>query len=473
MEQVILGSNQATVSGGSETASFYNPFQAFASKKFSQENSQIIAAKNSSQPVVEQVGEVVNHGINNEGDTPSNQAQSEAPITNQPTSLDSTPAPPIVEVATTGQQLPTENVHPASEMSDESAIKSGDNSPVMDEEQNQQSADTLAPATDSQGEQAPIEHDLVVPFPSDEQMGEALDLTPGSADIQGAVFSQELQQQADEKQQDQDIGGKQDVVGLLSHLTKGQDEQSGEKVSPQICEIDQKTGAWLGEGCQDEPVVEDSQTAPVGETLLPEQNLVEGEVSITEAQTLINKEQDASESEQEMSTYAPTSGKIEIVDTNSNEVSTQVAPAMENMVISESKDGQIAETSLTNTDDERASFDDELPSTKADRPNSAELNSSPLAEGQSEGGVSTEIKPLIDDDKQETFERALMNLADGEQSTEQALERIKQYYAEQLTHENQEGKLLQLLFDLEQVDKNLLNLKKQYQQIDTLQRVWE
>ena len=196
---------------------------------------------------------------------------------------------------------------------------------------------------------------------------------------------------------------------------------------------------------------------------------------LTQQTVAVDAEQNPGESQQEMSTYTPTSGQIEIVDTNGDEASAYQSSSVEDNTISEREvDSVTASTQVDSHNGHESAVDEQPlsppPSERLAKEN--DLLSADKSQPSSEG-VSTEIKALVDDDKQEAFERQLMNLTDGEQSTQQALERIKQYYTEQLQQENQEGRLLQLLFALEQVDKNLLNLKKQYQQIETLQRVWE
>lgn len=496
MEQVILGSNQATVSGGVETASFYNPFQSFAEKKFSQANAVESASMEPTAPVGElgskqlnpvaevsqsETGNPLDKAINADGEMSDNSTQ--APLTGndqesflakEPADNQETPESAVDNNSLTTPDNQTDELSAAIPPRAES-IASGEAAAAVSE--------TALP-TDNAGESSHtpvalaspdtalensnnvlepvVEHDLVVPFPSDEQMGAALDLTPGSVDIQGAVFSQGVEQQATEKQQDQEIGGKQDVVGLLSHLTKGQDEQSAEKTSPQICEIDQKTGAWLGEGCQDEPISDEQSPPSVADLPTVGPNQERSKQFLTQQTVAVDAEQNPGESQQEMSTYTPTSGQIEIVDTNSNEGD-----------VSSEREVTLATTS-TQVDSHNgyeSAVDEQLLSSEQ-LAKENDLLSADKSQPSSEG-VSTEIKALVDDDKQEAFERQLMNLTDGEQSTQQALERIKQYYTEQLQQENQEGRLLQLLFALEQVDKNLLNLKKQYQQIETLQRVWE
>lgn len=509
MEQVILGSNQATVSGGVETASFYNPFQSFAEKKFSQANAVESASTEPTVPVGElgskqlnpvaevnqsETGNPLDKAINANGEMSDNSTQ--APLTGndqasflvkEPADNQETPEsavdnnslttpdnqtdelsaaiPPRAESIAPGEAaaavsetaLPTDNVGenghtPVALASPDTALENSNN--------------VLEPV---------VEHDLVVPFPSDEQMGAALDLTPGSVDIQGAVFSQGVEQQATEKQQDQEIGGKQDVVGLLSHLTKGQDEQSAEKTSPQICEIDQKTGAWLGEGCQDEPISDEQSPPSVADLPTVGPNQERSKQFLTQQTVAVDAEQNPGESQQEMSTYTPTSGQIEIVDTNGDEASAYQSSSVEDNTISEREVDSVTASTQVDSHNGHESAVDEQPLSPPPSEQLAKENdllSADKSQPSSEG-VSTEIKALVDDDKQEAFERQLMNLTDGEQSTQQALERIKQYYTEQLQQENQEGRLLQLLFALEQVDKNLLNLKKQYQQIETLQRVWE
>ena len=163
-----------------------------------------------------------------------------------------------------------------------------------------------------------------------------------------------------------------------------------------------------------------------------------------------------------MSTYTPTSGQIEIVDTNGDEASDYQSSSVEDNTISEREVDSVTASTQVDSHNGHESAVDEQPLSPPPSEQLAKENdllSADKSQPSSEG-VSTEIKALVDDDKQEAFERQLMNLTDGEQSTQQALERIKQYYTEQLQQENQEGRLLQLLFALEQVDKNLLNLKK-------------
>ncbi len=299
---------------------------------------------------------------------------------------------------------------------------------------------------------------LDLPFPSTEQMGAEIDLTPGSDDIKGAVFTDASQEEI-RQQQNQNVGGKQDVVGLLSHLTKSQDEQEGKYQAPQICEIDQKTGAWLGEGCQDEetPI---NQLENARDTADTTENTVKNTPPTTqfdgEKADVSSDDVHVDSQGEEMTTYAPTSSEIEI---------EEVSLAAGDKTLGESE-GENLSAQLSAAPAQRVELEAQLDKEAA--PQSAleqqELSPETIASTATIIAEKNQVREQIKPDEA---------VNPHEQSPDEALERIKKHYREQLAKESREGQILDLLSKLQRADERLLELKHQYTQIETSLRVWE
>lgn len=455
MEQVILGSNQAVVSGGVETASFYNPFKALKAASEAPANSPAaelaIAADNHHQDGV--------NPANIESTTKEATATLAAPEQNSGTSAAATSATEVTDLPATA----TAN-EPTSAPEDIVVAVDRENNSLSPAVENAHPASSTPAVTTavplSTPETAEVALDL--PFPSTEQMGAEIDLTPGSDDIKGAVFTDASQEEI-RQQQNQNVGGKQDVVGLLSHLTKSQDEQEGKYQAPQICEIDQKTGAWLGEGCQDEETSINQL-----ETSSDSTDTTENTVKNTPPTTQFDgKKADVGSDDvhadsqgEEMTTHAPTSGEIEI---------EEVSLAAGDKTLSESE-GENLSAQLSAAPEQRVELEVQLDkeAALAAAPQSAleqqELSPETIASTATIIAEKNQVREQINPDEA---------VNTHEQSPDEALERIKKHYREQLAKESREGQILDLLSKLQRADERLLELKHQYTQIETSLRVWE
>ena len=455
MEQVILGSNQAVVSGGVETASFYNPFKAL--KKVASE-----APANSS--AAELAIAVDNHHqdevnpANIESTTKEATSTLAAPEQNSGASAAATPATEVTDLPATA----TAN-EPTSAPEDIVVAVDKENNALSPAVESAHPASSTPAVTTtvplSTPETAEVALDL--PFPSTEQMGAEIDLTPGSDDIKGAVFTDASQEEI-RQQQNQNVGGKQDVVGLLSHLTKSQDEQEGKYQTPQICEIDQKTGAWLGEGCQDEetPISQLENSSDPTDTT---ENIAKNTPTTQfdgEKADVGSDDVHADSQGEEMTTHAPTSGEIEI---------EEVSLAAGDKALSESE-GENLSAQLSAAPAQRVELEAQLDkeAALAAAPQSAleqqELSPETIASTATIVAEKNQVREQINPDEA---------VNTHEQSPDEALERIKKHYREQLAKESREGQILDLLSKLQRADERLLELKHQYTQIETLLRVWE
>ena len=210
MEQVILGSNQAVVSGGVETASFYNPFKALKAASEAPANS----------PAVELAIAADNHhqdGVNTaniESTTKEATATLAAPEQNSGTSAAATSATEVTDLPATA----TAN-EPTSAPEDIVVAVDRENNSLLPAVESAHPASSTPAVTTavplSTPETAEVALDL--PFPSTEQMGAEIDLTPGSDDIKGAVFTDASQEEI-RQQQNQNVGGKQDVEIGRAHV---------------------------------------------------------------------------------------------------------------------------------------------------------------------------------------------------------------------------------------------------------------
>ena len=454
MEQVILGSNQAAVSGGVETASFYNPFKALKAASETPENSPTAELattdNNNNQDTI--------NTANIEATAKETTSAVAAPEQNSGASAAATPA---VEVENLGVTATDKQTNTPEETAVAVDRENNFSSPTV-ENVHTASPTPEATTTTSPPPQEATEVALDLPFPSTEQMGAEIDLTPGSDDIKGAVFTDASQEEI-RQQQNQNVGGKQDVVGLLSHLTKSQDEQEGKYQAPQICEIDQKTGAWLGEGCQDEetPISQLENSSDPTDT-------TENTVKNTPPTTQFDGEKaDVSSDDvhvdsqgEEMTTYAPTSSEIEI---------EEVSLAAGDKTLSESE-GENLSAQLSAAPAQRVELEAQLDkeAALAAAPQSAleqqELSPETIASTATIVAEKNQVREQIKPDEA---------VNPHEQSPDEALERIKKHYREQLAKESREGQILDLLSKLQRADERLLELKHQYTQIETSLRVWE
>lgn len=443
MEQVILGSNQAAVSGGVETASFYNPFKALKAA--------------SETPANSPAAELATTDNNNNQDTintdnieaTAKETTSAVAVPEQNSGV-SAAATPAVEAENLGATATDKQTDTPEEMAVAVDRENNFSSPTV-ENVHTASPTPEAITTTPPPLQEATEVALDLPFPSTEQMGAEIDLTPGSDDIKGAVFTDASQEEI-KQQQNQNVGGKQDVVGLLSHLTKSQDEQEGKYQAPQICEIDQKTGAWLGEGCQDEETSINQL-----ETSSDSTDTTENTVKNTPPTTQFDgKKADVGSDDvhadsqgEEMTTHAPTSGEIEIEEVSLGESNkTSAESESEN-----SPAHKVLEQSM------ESEFQSALELSEL----SSETNTSIAATAE----IATENNPVREQIKSDE------KVNTHEQSPDEALERIKKHYREQLAKESREGQILDLLSKLQRADERLLELKHQYTQIETSLRVWE